>query len=130
MGLAALVPGIPNVNAIRRGGRAAANAGGAALKSFTKRNFRENLARTTGGVVEGAHAHHIFPQEFARRFERMGININDPGFGAWWGAGDHLGNARAYNQAWEEFLGTNPTRGQALEFGRNLARQYGLDVRF
>lgn len=105
-------------------------AGRAGLRSFTKRNFRENLGRATGGVVEGAHAHHILPQEFADRFAKAGISVNDPQFGAWWEASSHLRNAAQYNAEWERFLGRERTADEIMEFGRQIAERYGIEARF
>jgi RHS repeat-associated protein len=114
----------------RLGRDVAAEGGERVFRSFTKGNFRENLSRATGRHVADAHAHHVFPHKFRRQFSRLGIDVNDPRFGAWWEAGDHLSNARAYNTAWEQFLGTRPTIDQVMEFGKNLAAQYGLDISF
>lgn len=86
--------------------------------------------RLTGGIPEGAHAHHVFPQKFAEQFGRAGININDPRFGTWWEAGAHQRAASAYNAAWERFLQTNPSTGQILQFGREISGQYGLRIGF
>jgi hypothetical protein len=112
--------------------RAARAAGGAtpALRSFTASNFRTNLARLTGRIPEGAQAHHILPQEFAPQFQRLGLNIHDPRFGAWWQGGAHQQAASAYNQAWRQFLSTNPTAEQALQFAREISGSYGLTVGF
>jgi RHS repeat-associated protein len=105
-------------------------AGRASLRSLTKRNFRENLARTTGGAVEGAHAHHIFPQEFGERFAKAGINVHDPQFGAWWEARSHLRNAAQYNAEWARFLGEARTGAEIMSFGRQISARYGITVRF
>jgi hypothetical protein len=118
---------IAGVWSIGGGYGAAARAG---LKSFTKRNFRENLARATGGVVDGAHAHHIFPQEFAERFAKSGVNIHDPQFGAWWEAGSHLRNAAQYNGEWARFLREERTTEEIMRFGREIAARYGIAARF
>src|SRR5262249_12050456 len=77
-----------------QGGESARSGG---FKPFTERNFRENLARLTGRMPEGAHAHHVFPQQFAREFREAGIDIQDPRFGAWWEKSSHLKNAERYN---------------------------------
>jgi RHS repeat-associated protein len=102
---------------------------------FTERNFRQNVARVLGDAPSAAaEAHHVFPQagEFARNFERAGINVHDPRLGAWWTKPNHQQKAREYNDRWRQFFATsrNPTRDQILDFGRQLAKDYDLDVAF
>lgn len=140
------VPFVPNVGGVKLAAKgidkgldvvSVAKTGGRLdnLKPFTSRNFRENLKRASGAVPEGSHAHHVFPQEFAQRFQKMGIDVNDPrlariSLGAWWEARDHLKKAHEYNKRWRDFLETNPTAEQALEFARALAGEYELKVMF
>jgi len=112
------------------GAAAGLTATGERLLPFTARNFRANLGRLTGEIPEGVHAHHVFPRQFSAQFERLGIEINDPRFGAWWQAGAHQREAAAYNRAWRQFLSANPTTEQALQFGREISRQYGITVGF
>jgi hypothetical protein len=110
----------------------AAGGAGTRFLSFTQGNFRENLARLTGGIPEGAQAHHVFPVRFEAQFSRAGINIHDPRFGAWWEAGAHGRAATAYNKAWERFfeLNPSPTSEQLLQFGREIGGRYGLTLGF
>ncbi|MBN1206979.1 MAG: hypothetical protein JXB05_18995 [Myxococcaceae bacterium] len=103
-------------------------AGG--FKPFTERNFRENLARLTGQLPEGAHAHHVFPHALKIKFQEKGINIHDPRFGAWWEQSKHLKNADRYNKKWEEFFRQNPTLEQILQFGREMGGEFGFQVNF
>ena len=115
--------------AIEAGEALASTAG--PFKSFTARNFRENLFRLTGEVPEGAQAHHVFPQRFADRFRQLGVDVNDPHYGAWWEASDHLRNAAQYNARWVEFFARpNPSLEQAIQFAQELAGQYGLTLGF
>ena len=99
---------------------------------FTRSGFRRGLAKVTGGFEDGAHAHHMFPLEFAAQFERVGLNANDPRYGAWWAAQDHLRNARGYNESWRKFLLDHPDASpkDILQFGQELAGQYGLKIQF
>lgn len=101
-----------------------------AERPFTAHNFRANLARRTGGIPEGAHAHHVFPLQFAEPLRRAGIDVNDPRYGAWWEASAHLRNATAYNAAWQRLLETNPSTEQILQFGRDIAIDHGLQIGF
>jgi hypothetical protein len=103
---------------------------GGGFKPFTEANFRENLAQLTGELPEGAHAHHVFPQKLAEKFQKAGINVHDPRFGAWWERSSHLKNAGAYTKRWEEFFLKNPTVEQILQHGRDLAGEYGFRVHF
>lgn len=116
------------VNCNSRGGSAA----GKTFKPFTADNFRENLKTLTGGVPPGEYdAHHIFPQKFRAAFAAEGIAIDDPKYGTWWERSAHRSAARAYNDAWEGFLGTAPSRSEILQFGRDLISQrYGLPFFF
>lgn len=90
------------------------------------------MGRLTGGIPNGAPAHHIFPQRFAEQFQRVGINIHDPRFGAWWQSGAHQQSAAGYNQAWQQFFRGNPNASAAeiTQYGRELAACYGLSIGF
>ena len=80
--------------------------------------------------MEGAHAHHVLPRAFESTFERAGLNIHDPRFGAWWEGGEHLKNAAQYNREWNRFLSADRSSGEILEFGRRISAKYGLETRF
>jgi len=112
-------------------GGGAKEAGGG-FKPFTADNFRENLARLTGKMPEGAHAHHVFPQALEDIFKKAGINIHDPKFGTWWERSSHLKKAGEYTQRWRKFLSEKPppTVEQILQFGRELANKYGFQVNY
>jgi RHS repeat-associated protein len=105
---------------------------GDAASSFTRGNFRKGLGELTGEIPDAAHAHHMLPLKFADRFEAARLNVNDPRYGAWWAAQDHLRNARGYNDRWEQFFRDNPnaTADQILEFGKTLAGEYGLIIHY
>jgi len=100
------------------------------FKPFTEGNFRENLARLTGMMPEGAHAHHVFPKALAKEFQKVGINVHDPRFGAWWARSSHLKNSAEYLKRWRDFLRPEPTFEQILQFGRELGGKYGFQVNF
>ncbi|HYH95150.1 hypothetical protein [Hyalangium sp.] len=108
----------------------AAKGAGGGFKPFTESNFRENLARLTGQLPEGAHAHHVFPQKLADRFQKAGINVHDPRFGAWWKQSSHLKNAAEYLGRWQEFLRKEPTFEQILQYGKELGGEFGFQVNF
>jgi len=100
------------------------------FKPFTEGNFRENLARLTGKKPEDAHAHHVFPQKLANVFEELGIDVQDPRFGAWWERTSHLKNADRYTKRWVRFLTERPTVEQVYQFARELAHEYGFQINF
>ena len=106
---------------------------GIKFKSFTERNFRDNLMRLTGETPDASkHAHHIFPKG-VKGFSKTEINPNDPHFGIWLDADVHLGEGRAseYNKAWEMFFkdNPNPTTDQLFDQARKLMKEiYGTEV--
>jgi RHS repeat-associated protein len=115
LGAAALLPGIPNVNAIRRGGRAAGAAAGAASR---------------------IERHHQLPRAFRQQFERAGLDIErftvdlpadahrfKPG-------GLHTGPDN-WNNQWKQFFRQteNPTQQQILDQLGRMRREFGLDDR-
>ncbi|WP_224248597.1 TIGR02269 family lipoprotein [Hyalangium gracile] len=108
----------------------AARTAGSGFRAFTESNFRENLARLTGQLPDGAHAHHVFPQKLARKFEQAGINVHDPRFGAWWERSSHLKNAAEYTKRWESFFDRERTFEQILQHGRELGGEFGFQVHF
>ncbi len=64
-------------------------------------------------------------------FERAGINIHDPKYGAWWERTSHLQNVSRYNLEWEQFLrGGRRTADEILQFGREISGRYGLEIFF
>lgn len=79
----------------------------------------------------GKHAHHILPKKFAFAFwERFGLDVNDPRFGALLDGSGHmqLHNVFRYNTEWEEWFANNQnaTAEDALRFARELASKYGF----
>ncbi len=111
-------------------GSGASKKAGGGLKPFTESNFRENLARLTGRMPEEAHAHHVFPQKLAKTFQRVGINVHDPKYGAWWEGSSHLKKAAEYTLKWEKFFERDRTVEEILQFGRELGETYGFQVNF
>ena len=102
------------------------------FRAFTSANFRENLARLTGGIPENAQAHHVLPQKFEEDFKRAGLNVHDPRYGAWWDSTEHAKRSAEYNQKWADFLRGGPARSKddVLQFARQTAGEYGLQVNF
>lgn len=133
------VPGAPSASPAYKAGKALDKAGDIAkaankvdnFKSFTSRNFRKNLSKLTGSIPENAQAHHVLPQKFETFFSKVGINIHDPKFGAWWEKSDHLKSSSKYNKEWETFIESGEkTADKVLDFAREIADDYGLDTNF
>jgi len=136
--IAAAIPVLPGgVGAVRAGAKAAAKADDVVdaaravdnikFKSFTARNFRDNLARLTGRMPDSnVHAHHIFPKG-VKGFKNTSINPNDPRYGIWLDKDLHLGEGKAYNynKAWEKYLrnNQNPTTDELFEQARKLMKE-------
>lgn len=76
-------------------------------------------------------AHHVFPQKFISQFSKIGININNPLYGAWVGS-THQSWSDAYNKAWEAFFNSvqNPTAQHVFNKATELAKQYGFKLNF
>ena len=141
---ASLLPILPNVAGyVRYGDKAldftkglnrVENVGGELL-SPTARNFRENVGRLSGSALsKSEEAHHVFPQskEFTARFEKAGINIHDPQFGARVDKTAHKQFSYDYNKDWREFFKDypNPTQKQILTQGEKLSKKYGFTINY
>ena len=99
------------------------------VSKFTARNFRSNLIKLTGIEPAGKQAHHLLPQQFVKRFERIGLDINNPQFGRWLDNDLHLKGAYKYNNEWSLFFETNPSPTQAevlKEADRIMREVYGI----
>ena len=66
-------------------------------------SFRKNLQKFTGKSGKGQQAHHVFPQKFIDKFEKIGVKIHDAKNGAWWESSEHQKNSYQYNLWWEAF---------------------------
>lgn len=98
------------------------------FRSFTARNFRENLVRLTGDNPAGKDAHHLLPKAFAKQLGNKGINVNDPKYGRWVNRQAHNKTAHRYNQDFRKYLSDNPnaTEEQIVEYANTLMKQYEL----
>jgi uncharacterized protein YukE len=72
-------------------------------------------------------AHHQFPVEYGQKFQKMGIDPNNPAYGTWVSREDHWGLSSQYSKDWESFFQNNPnaTRTDAYQFANELANKYG-----
>ena len=129
-GAALLVPGVGGAW-FREANEAEGIAEG--FKSFTRRNFRENLKHLTGKSAEQVvtlEAHHMLPQKFIRDFQKAGLDIHYPRFGSWVETAIHRGWSYEYNARWELFLQQVQSPKEILRFAEQLAEEYGLHVNF
>lgn len=103
------------------------------LLPFTKKNFRENLKRTTGqSPPKTTHAHHVFPKELAEQFRKKGIDVNDPKHGVWWESTTHweAHGKFKYNQHWHDLLKEPLDKQDLYEHGRDIMEKFGKKVNF
>ena len=95
------------------------------------KNFRKNLMKFTGVAdASGLEAHHVLPHKFIGEFQSIGININDPKYGAWVDAKKHVKWSSKYNKEWEEFLSVpgNRTKEKVLEQAEKMSKEYKFAV--
>ena len=103
---------------------------GEPLLKLTRGNLRKNLARITEAIPEESHAHHIFSVKFEVAFKKAGLDIHNPVFATWWEKASHLRNAAQYNSDWERFFRRSRSPDEIRQFGRELAKKYGIEVFF
>ena len=109
---------------------------GTAIAFARSTSFRKNLAKLTGILPTNAHAHHVFCVQFEKEFTKMGINIHQAKYGAWWstnlGAAGHQQKSKEYARKWIEFFQENPnaTAEKALARARELAKEFGFEIKF
>ena len=84
----------------------------------TKNTYRQALQKATGKMGKGFEAHHTLPQKYRDRFEKLGINIDEPGNVVWRKTEDHKAGNAEHGRAWDKFFKDNPspTKEQVLEF--------------
>lgn len=91
-------------------------------------NLEHRVPRPTGGEY---HAHHMLPKKFAERFQRIGINVHDPRWGAWVEKAWHVAKGGVhgdYNRRWAAWLDLvgEPTLEQTIAFAEQLAVEYTI----
>lgn len=92
--------------------------------SATRNTYREALKKATGKSGKGYEAHHTLPQKHRDKFEKLGINIDDPRYVVWRKAENHHAGNTEHGDAWDEFFEKNPqyTKEQVLQ-QRNVIEQ-------
>ena len=118
-GAALLVPGMPAVaGPARTSAKLAPKIAEATPKvakamekviTATKNTYRQVLQKFTGKLGKGYEAHHTLPQKHRNRFEKLGINIDDPEHVVWRKSEGHRAKSAEHTKAWDEFFENNPT---------------------
>ena len=90
----------------------------------TKNNYRRALQKATGKIGEGYEAHHTLPQKFRKQFEKMGINIDEPGNVVWRETKNHRKNNSKLTKEWEKYMEKNHTKKQILKKRDELEKKY------
>lgn len=49
-------------------------------------------------------AHHTLPQKYRKQFEKLGINIDEPGNVVWREANGHRKKSNALTREWNDFM--------------------------
>lgn len=90
----------------------------------TKNTYRQVLQKVTGKLGKGYEAHHTLPQKYRNRFEKLGINIDDPEHVVWRKKESHRAGNAEHGDKWDKFFKKNPspTKEQVIEF-RNQTEQ-------
>lgn len=73
----------------------------------TKSTYRQALQKATGKLGKGYEAYHTLPQKYRKRFEDLGINIDEPGNVVWRKSEGHRAKSAEHTDAWDEFF-ANP----------------------
>ena len=84
----------------------------------TKSTYRKALQQATGKLGKGYEAHHTLPQKYRKRFEDLGINIDEPGNVVWRKSEGHRAKSAEHTKAWDEFFRKNeaPTKEQVMKY--------------
>ena len=90
----------------------------------TKNNYRRVLQKATGKTGEGYEAHHTLPQKYRKRFEELGINIDEPGNVVWRETKNHRKNSNKLTNEWNKFMEKKHTKKQVLNKRDELEKKY------
>lgn len=67
------------------------------------------MQKTTGKTGKGYEAHHTLPQKYRKQFEKLGINIDEPGNVVWRETKGHRKNSNKLTKEWKKIMEKNPT---------------------
>ncbi len=113
-GVALFIPGMP---AVSGPGKASAKLAPKVAESApkvakaidkvitaTKNTYRKALQKATGKLGKGYEAHHTLPQKHREKFEKLGINIDDPEHVVWRKKENHRAGNAEHEKAWDNFF--------------------------
>ena len=86
-----------------------ATTSGKNIATATKNTYRQALQKATGKIGKGYEAHHTLPQKYRNDFEKLGINIDEPGNVVWRKSEGHRAKNAEHGKAWDEFFKNSPT---------------------
>ena len=70
--------------------------------------------------------HHTLPQKYRKQFEKLGINIDEPGNVVWREANGHRKKSNVLTSEWTRFMnrGKSPTKKQIYQFRDKMEKKY------
>ena len=90
----------------------------------TKSTYRQALQKATGKLGKGYEAHHTLPQKHRRDFEKLGINIDEPGNVVWRKSEGHRAKSAEHTKAWNDFFDNpankNCTKEQIMDYRKKV----------
>ena len=141
-GLLLLAPGVPAVAGPARANaklapkvaEATPKVAKAAEKvvTATRNTYRKVLMKVTGKNGIGYEAHHTLPQAYRDKFEKLGINIDDPEYVVWRKAENHRAGNTKHNAMWKEYFenpqNQNYTKEDILKLRKDIEKQVWPDA--
>jgi RHS repeat-associated protein len=94
------------------------------IPKATKNNYRKVLQQTTGKKGVGYQAHHTLPQKYREYFEKLGINIDEPGNVVWRESKSHQKKSAQATKEWDKVMKSPPkTKQEALEMRDQIEKK-------
>lgn len=84
------------------------------------------MQKATGKEGKGYEAHHTLPQKYRTDFEKLGINIDEPGNVVWRETKKHRENNYKLTQRWTKYMreAKNPTKQDFLNFRDKVESEF------
>ncbi len=128
---ATAIPGLPGgagaaLKVYRVGKVAHAAQASKTVFRATKNTYRSVLQKATGKMGKGYEAHHTLPQKYRKQFEKLGINIDNPGNVVWRETKGHRKKSNALTKEWDRFMDKKkpPTQKQIFQFRDEIEKKY------
>ena len=92
-------------------------------------SFGKALQKATGKTGKGFEAHHTLPQKHRSKFEKLGINIDEPGNVVWRETKNHRSNSKKVSDDWDTIFSDktkskNYTKEQILNFRNEIETKW------